>query len=649
MGNLQLSAVSISFGDKEILKEINLSLGEKDRIALTGANGSGKTTLMKIAAGLIKPDSGKTLSQKNTVSAYLPQGGLVHGGRPLQDEAELAFSLFHSIIKRKEELGQILGTIKEDDPEVPALLEEYHHLEERLLSGGYYSREERIASVLSGLGFSKKDLDKDSAVFSGGWQMRIALAKILLQYPDIMLLDEPTNYLDLEARQWLAEYLDSFKGGVLLVSHDRYFLDKTMKEVAELFHGSIYRYKGIYSDYEIKRKEELEELLKAYKRQTEDIEKIEDFINRFRYNASKSRLVQSRIKYLEKLERIEVPESLKRIGFSFPPAPHSGKITLTLENISKSYGPLQVFRNLSLAVERGEKLAVMGINGAGKSTLLRIIAGQDTDYSGTVSYGTGVKKGYFSQDILSAFTGETIIQEIEQSAPTHLYPKLRGLLGAFLFRGDDIYKSLSVLSGGEQSRLALLKLLLEPYNLLILDEPTNHLDLTSKDILLEALSQFNGTAVFVSHDRHFIEHLATKILEIEEGLPRLYYGDYSYYQWKKDEETPPPAAGTKEPKTAQESSEGKVKREEEKRKRADYRKLIKESENLLQEIEKLEKIRKDLEQYLASPDIYTKGPAVKEYKEKLRKTEIDERFLYSRWESLETKILQYGENNEDKV
>jgi ATP-binding cassette subfamily F protein 3 len=421
-------------------------------------------------------------------------------------------------------------------------LEEHHQLQEAVENSGYYRREASIASVLTGLGFAPGDTDRDTGEFSGGWQMRIALAKVLLENPDILLLDEPTNYLDIEARTWLEKWLADFTGGCLLVSHDRYFLDVTVREVYELFQGSLKRYVGNYTAYEKVREIEMESLMKRYAEQQEEIAKSEDLIRRFRYKATKAAMVQERIKKLEKMERIEIPESLKKISITFPPPPHSGRVALTLTGIEKSYGSRCIFRGLDLLLESHERLVVVGRNGAGKTTLLRILAGKDTAYKGTVNYGTGIAPGYFSQDAAEAMTGsEQVIEFMEAEAPTALIPKVRDMLGAFLFRGDDVYKPISVLSGGEKSRLALLRMLLKPMNLLILDEPTNHLDLHSKDILLDTLRAFTGTIIFVSHDRAFMEALSTKTLEFSpaspeaqkaagsQSVPRLFYGDYGYY------------------------------------------------------------------------------------------------------------------------
>ncbi len=642
MAQIQLSSISLSFGDRDILRNVTFTIGHADRTALTGANGSGKTTLLKIVAGSVMPDSGTVSREEGTTVSYLPQGGVSYRGGTLWGEAEKGFELQHRLVREKEELGRRLGGVREGDPETEELVLALHHLEERILDSGYYRREERIEQVLLGLGFSREDFLKEPATFSGGWQMRIALAKVLLEYPDIMLLDEPTNYLDLEAREWLAGYISAFSGAVLLVSHDRHFLDATMTEVIEVFNGDIRRYKGTYSAYEKRRKEELEQLITQYERQTEEIERLEEFINRFRYNASKAKMVQSRIKYLEKLPRIEIPESMKRIAFSFPEAPHSGRTALQISGLGKAYGENLVFSGLDLTVERGEKVAVVGRNGAGKTTLLRILSGEESAYSGSVIVGSGIRIGYFSQDSACVFTKSTVIEELESEAPVSMYPKLRSLLGGFLFRGDDIHKPIEVLSGGEKSRLALLKLLLSPYNLLIMDEPTNHLDLASKDILLEALRSFSGTILFVSHDRHFLENLATRVLEMENGKGTLFYGDYPYYLWKKGnlEEKAP----EKTPRETM-NRNGKERREEEKKAKGTLRRLRKEAEEILAKIEETEQEHGEILHALSLPETYMDGAAVRGLKERLSANETEQARLYSRWEEREKLIGEMERDN----
>jgi ATP-binding cassette subfamily F protein 3 len=496
---------------------------------------------MQIIAGLKNPDSGECSADPGCRVSYLPQSGLVFAGRTLRQEAERAWQSMAALLVSMEELGKRLEQSSTDDKTTRALVEEHHRLAQTVEDSGYYRREETMEQVLSGLGFSRADLDRDCGSFSGGWQMRIALAKVLLENPGIMLLDEPTNYLDIEARAWLESYLKRFSGAYLLVSHDRYFLDISVNEVYEIFQGRLKRYAGNYSAYEKTREAELESLVKRYEEQQEEIAKSEALIQRFRYKATKAAMVQERIKNLEKMVRIVIPESLKKIAISFPPPPHSGRTALTLKQIGKNYGDRQVLSGLDLSLDAGERLVVAGKNGAGKTTLLRIIAGTDHSHQGTVSYGAGIAAGYFSQDAAEELRGgESLLAFMENSAPTAFIPKVRNMLGAFLFRGDDVYKPLDVLSGGEKSRLALLKLLLRPVNLLILDEPTNHLDIHSKDVLLEALRGFAGTIIFVSHDRSFMEALSTKTLELRPpelepagsagpSAARLFYGGYGYY------------------------------------------------------------------------------------------------------------------------
>jgi ATP-binding cassette subfamily F protein 3 len=536
-------------------------------------------------------------------------------------------------------------------------------------NSGYYRRDQSIAMVLTGLGFSEADMDRPVGAFSGGWQMRIALAKALLEAPDILLLDEPTNYLDIEARSWLESALRSFSGGYLLVSHDRYFLDVTVNEVYELFNGSLKRYAGNYTAYEKVREAEMETLLKRYALQQEEIAKSEAIINRFRYKASKAAMVQERIKKLEKMEKIEIPESLKKISITFPPPPHSGRVALTLRGIGKHYGPRQVLSDLDLNLDSGERLLVVGRNGAGKSTLLRILSGADRDYEGSVQFGVGIRPGYFSQDAAEAMTGIapsggalSVLEYLEAEAPTALIPKVRDMLGAFLFRGDDVYKPVPVLSGGEKSRLALLRMLLKPMNLLILDEPTNHLDIYSKDILLDTLKRFTGTIIFVSHDRAFMEALSTKTLELaprSSGGPavaRLFYGSYAYYLERLERESaePPspeagaaagPAASAVDAETAAPALSPRTEEMAEKLPRtilikasapsrqadlsdAERRTLAKQRQTLIRRLERREEeiltelaAREDekaaMEAELARPEIYSSGEKARAVKQKL--------------------------------
>ena len=630
MAFVQFSQVSLAFGDRDILKNVTINLQTGSKVALTGANGAGKSTLIKVLAGLVAPDSGNRAVQKDSRIVYLPQSGLTHHGCTLKEEADKAFEFGYEIQKEIDEIG---SQLESNPSNTDVLVIKQSELIQKLEDSGWHRREAAAESVLLGLGFSRQDFEKNTEEFSGGWQMRIALAKALMQNPDILLLDEPTNYLDIEARNWLESFLQNYNGGFLLVSHDRYFLDVTINEVYELFNGELKRYAGNFSHYEKVREVELKTLIAEYEQQQQEINKLEEFINRFGYKATKAAQAQEYQKKLDKMVRIEIPESLKKIHFTFPPAPHAGRLVLRLKNICKSYdGKRKVLDNLELTVENGQRVVVSGRNGAGKSTLLRIIAEQDKDFTGEIIPGAGIKIGYFSQDNAETIKGkETILEYLEARAPLELIPKLRDMLGAFLFRGDDVYKSLDVLSGGEKSRIALLLLLLSPVNLLILDEPTNHLDIHSKDVLLQALKDFGGTVIFVSHDRGFIEQLATQVLHLEPGISRYYPGGYQFYMEQLEKldngESLPLASATKAssatpssgvigssnrtPQRPDSVSDTKLSWEEQKRQEAERRKKEKEISRLEKEIQELEDKKKELENKMADPSVYSNGEKAK--------------------------------------
>ncbi len=654
MAFVQFSQVSLAFGDRDILKNVTINLQTGSKVALTGANGAGKSTLIKVLAGLVPPDSGSRAVQKECRIAYLPQSGLTHHGCTLREEADKAFEFGYELQRRIDEIG---GQLERGEGNTDSLVSQQAELIQKLEDSGWHRREAAAESVLLGLGFASTDFDRDTAEFSGGWQMRIALAKALMQGPDILLLDEPTNYLDIEARSWLEQFLQNFKGGFLLVSHDRYFLDVTINEVYELFNGDLKRYPGNFSHYEKVREVELKTLIAAYEQQQEEINKLEDFIRRFGYKATKAAQAQEYQKKLEKMERIEIPESLKKIHFSFPPAPHSGRLVFRMNGITKSYdGSHKVLDNLELTLENGERLVVAGRNGAGKSTLLRIIAGEDKDFSGETIPGAGVQIGYFSQDNAETIRGkETIIDYLEARAPLELIPKLRDMLGAFLFRGDDVYKSLDVLSGGEKSRIALLQLLLSPVNLLVLDEPTNHLDIHSKDVLLTALRDFGGTVIFVSHDRAFIEQLTTRVLELKPGQFKNYPGNYEFYmeQLAKNAEgtvvepVETTAAGSKTSSSAVVSTSsttvstaaaGQLSWEEQKRLDAERRKAEKEVSRLEEKITELEEKKSELENKLADPAVYSNGEKAKAVQREIEELSAQIEETTAAWESAAEKL-----------
>ena len=656
MAFVQFSKVSLAFGDRDILKDVSVNLATGSKVALTGANGAGKSTLIKIMAGLVEPDSGQRIVQKDTRIAYLPQSGLTHRGSTLLEEADKAFQFGYKIQEEIEQLGEQL---KQNPSNTDFLLERHSSLLSKLEDSGWYRRQSQAESVLLGLGFSREDFSKRTEEFSGGWQMRIALAKALMQNPDILLLDEPTNYLDIEARNWLESFLKNFTGGFLLVSHDRYFLDVTINEVYELFGGNLKSYSGNFSKYEKIRAIELQTLMAEYEKQQAEIAHLEDFIRRFGYKATKAAQAQDRQKALDKIlqNKIEIPESLKKIHFKFPPAPHSGNIVLRMTDIKKSYdGQFNVLDNLELLLEKGERLVVTGHNGAGKSTLLRIVAGVDQNFSGKIELGAGVTIGYFSQDNAETICGsQSVIDYIESIAPLELIPKVRDMLSAFLFRGDDVNKSLDVLSGGEKTRVALLQLLLHPVNLLVLDEPTNHLDMHSKDVLLNALKDFGGTVIFVSHDRGFIQDLATRVLELTPGHFRNFVGDYEYYMQRLSDELSGVVgeynAGTlsssnlrigalNNVSNANNSvvenstvSTGALSWEEEKKLQAERRKKEKEVNRLEEEISKVEQKISDLQNQLANPDVYSNGEKAKAVQNQISELEIQLEKLNVDWEN----------------
>jgi len=656
MAHVQANEISLAYGDRDILSNVSLTLASGDRCALSGANGSGKSTLMKILAGLQHPDSGTVVASRDCRIIYLPQSGITHASRSLLEEVELAYGEISELIAERDRLADQLQKTDPGDSRVDELVHGHHDVQERIQQSGYYEREGEIDRVLSGLGFRRTDLHRRTDEFSGGWQMRIALAKVLLRRPDFLLLDEPTNYLDVEARVWLGSFLASYSGGVLMVSHDRRFLDQTVNTVWELFLAQVKRYRGTYSEYEQKREQEILQIKAGFEQQQEEIRKIEDFVRRFRATASKARQVQSRIKQLEKTERIEIPEHLKRISITFPSAPRSGREVVTLENVSRHYGSNRVIEGLDLIIERGERVVLVGPNGAGKSTLMRIVAGRDTAHGGSVRFGASVSGGFYADDDSWLSRSVRGADGTEASSPSVMAATLgvahgqteqqiRDMLGAFLFRGDDIYKSIDVLSGGERSRLALLQMLLHPHNLLVLDEPTNHLDLASKDVLLGALRQFGGTIVFVSHDREFIEQLAGRVIELrpstdtDPNAPSVvsdFPGDYHYYAWRlehqgEEVEAGPtrgrhPDAGVAAPASPT------LTHEEQKALRSRQQKLERTVASLLAQIDDAEARHASIQHELADPAVYADGEAVRRRTAELEEVESTIERLTSEWE-----------------
>ena len=538
---IQISSLTKSFGDRVLFDNVTWQISDGERVGLCGPNGSGKTTLLKIFAGLEECDAGNVVKPSDLTVGYLPQDGLTHTGRSVYEEAMLAFEPLMAVKAEMHDLEDRLGHPDVPEGEHEQMLARYSDLQDRFRLHDGYSIDLKIATVLAGLGFSQADLARPTETFSGGWQMRIALAKLLLARPNLLLLDEPTNHLDLEARNWLEEYLHDYPHAVILVSHDRYFLDTVVTRIAEVYLRALNDYPGNYSHYLEESQARLERVREAKRQQDEEVARMRMFIDRFRYQATKAAQVQSRIKMLDKIERIEVPPERKRVHFSFPTSVKSGRMVLELKHVRKAYGDNVVFGRADLHIERGDRIALVGPNGTGKSTLMRMLSGVEVPDAGERREGHQVVMQYFAQDEAARLNPDlTVYDTLEAGSPNQMIPAIRNILGGFLFSGDDVYKKAGVLSGGERTRLAVARMLLRPSNTLLLDEPTNHLDLDSKDVLLDALEDYGGTLIFVSHDRYFVEKLANRIIEVGGGEAHSYPGRYEEFLWSKAH---PPSPG----------------------------------------------------------------------------------------------------------
>jgi ATP-binding cassette, subfamily F, member 3 len=534
---IQLSSAGKHFGSKVLFEDLNWLLTPGERVGLVGANGTGKSTLLKVLAGIEHLDEGSRSAAKGITTGYLPQDGLSLSGRTVLQECLSVFGDLLGMEKEMETLHHQMAELDPESDEYHRVTERYHRIETEFQGRDGYSLEAQAHAVLNGLGFSPVDRGRATEEFSGGWQMRIALAKLLLVKPNLLLLDEPTNHLDLEARNWLEQYLEDYPFAFVLVSHDRYFLDVTVKKILEIWNRRTYFYTGNYERYLTQKEERSAQLEAAYRNQQERIQQLEVFINRFRYQATKAKQVQSRIKELEKIERIELPPEEKTIHFSFPQPTASGRLVAEFRSVAKSYGTKFVFEGVNFIINRGDRVGLVGVNGAGKSTLIKLLAGAEKATSGDCRLGHNVDVDYFAQDQYKALDPSArLIDDLGAIAPGALsgQTQLRTLLGCFLFSDDEVFKRIVVLSGGERNRYALARMLLRPPNFLLLDEPTNHLDLRAKDVLLESLAKFTGTVVFVSHDRYFIDKLATRIFEIENGALHDFPGNYEDYRWQKE-------------------------------------------------------------------------------------------------------------------
>ncbi len=639
---LQLRGVNKFFADRRIFDAIDWHVRPTDRIGLCGENGAGKSTLLKLLAGKVEADGGQVQSAKGTTFGYLPQDGLEYKGRTLFAEVH---SALEELLAIQSELSALEVTLAGSHE--PADLDRYAELQTLFEDRGGYSMEAEVGKVLGGLGFATSDFERPCEQFSGGWQMRIALAKLLLQRPTLLLLDEPTNHLDLPARDWLEDYLCNYPYAVVLVSHDRFFLDKVIGRIVEIWNGKLTEYPGNYSKYLTTRDERVKALRAAKQQQDDEIAKTEAFISRFRYQANKAALVQSRIKQLNKVERISLPPARKKIAFSFPVPPKGGRIALELKKAGQSYGDLKVLESVDLIVEQGERIALVGPNGAGKSTLMRLMAGVEVPASGERIAGHNLAQAYFAQNQAEELSpGRDVLAEISADSPYDMVPKLRNILGSFLFSGDEVEKKVRVLSGGERNRLALAKLLLRPANLLLLDEPTNHLDLQSKQVLLDALKGYKGTIVFVSHDRYFVDQLASRVLEVGAGQVESYFGNYEDFLRAKQEVGDVSHSSQRVEQIITESSvevpQSKDDRlqshTERKQQQRQQQKREKDLSKIESEIEKQEAELTAIEQQMADPQLYQDqekwrltSKSHQKIKERLEET-------YARWEKLQEPV-----------
>ncbi|MBI3628776.1 MAG: ABC-F family ATP-binding cassette domain-containing protein [Candidatus Rokubacteria bacterium] len=627
---IQLDSVSKSYGGQRLFDDLSWRILRDERIGLVGPNGAGKTTLCRLLAGLEEPDAGRVSRDRGTTVGYLPQevGGVARGS--VLSEALAGFDDVWGLERALEEVAAALAA----DPS-EALTARYGELQHRFESRGGYRLEAEAKIILGGLGFRPEEFHRPLGEFSGGWRMRAALARLLLLRPSLLLLDEPTNHLDLEALQWLEEFLAKYDGAVVVVSHDRYFLNRMVTSIAELSRAGFALYPGDYDAYLVEREARQELLAARARNQAKRIAEIERFIERFRYQATKARQVQSRVKMLERIERVTLDGPARQVRFAFPAPPRTGRILVTLSGVDKSYGETAVYRGLDLTLERGERIALVGVNGAGKSTLLRLLAGVLPFERGARTLGAHVSVHYYAQHQVDALDpAHTVLEEMEAAAPEAVHTRLRTILGSFLFSGDSVDKKVAVLSGGEKARLALAKMLVRPAALLCLDEPTNHLDLASRAVLEEALSEFPGTMVFISHDRYFINRLATKVIEVEAGRLTAHLGGYDDYLDHRHASAPP-AASCRAPSAPAPSRPRKSRSGD-----AQFRELQKRLEQVEAQIQALEARLAALATALGDPVLYADGLRVRAVTAEQREAQAQVAWLMREWEELSARVAE---------
>jgi ATP-binding cassette subfamily F protein 3 len=641
---IALQNISKQFGGKYLFRDLSLHIGDKTRLAIVGPNGAGKSTLMKIITGNIESDSGEIRRSRFDTSGYLPQDNVYHSGLTLYEETATAFEELNRLLKRHEEISNIISDISSQGgtgtSALTRLVTELSDIQEALDHREGYNAETRIKKVLFGLGFQENDMARMTEEFSGGWQMRIELAKLLLKEPSVLLLDEPTNHLDIESLEWIEQYLLSYGGSIIVVSHDSRFLDNLVERVVEISMGKATEYTGNYSSYLEQKEQRLEILNSTYQNQKKLIEKTSRFIERFRYKNTKSKQVQSRVKMLEKMDRFSTGKTEKNISFKFAEPPRAGRIVMELENILKSYGTNTIFGNISIQIERGDRIAFLGVNGSGKSTLARIIAGTESFQGGERKPGHNTIISYYAQNMAEELDdAKTVIQTLDDTATLRSPGELRTLLGSFLFTDEDVFKPVSVLSGGEKSRLSLAKMLLKPANLLIMDEPTNHLDIRSKVILQESLEAYTGTYVIVSHDRDFLTPLINKVVVLREGSHDLYHGNVDDYLEKQHREQE--ANEEKGRNIAPPSREKDRRREEAQLRQERYRKLkpLRDTLTMIEsEIETTEKKKAEMEDFFSRQETYQDDSLIQSLSAKYGKTKSHLETLYDKWAKTEEKI-----------